>query len=315
MKTIKKISIIGVGGVGSVLAFNVLAWLAPEELILVDIYEGLAKGVALDLEDTRGFLSFSTKIKGGKNYSLIKNSDIVIFTAGLSRKKGMTRLDLLKINAGIAKDVSKEIKKYAPSTIVIVVTNPLDFITYLIFKETKFNRQRVIGMGSSLDSSRLLNILHKTTKVPVSSLEGFAYGFHSKDMIIPLQRIRVNGKELSAVLRKVSPNRIPLKGWLRLRERTQLRGAEIVGFLKNKSASFAPALSCCSLIEAITKDANVIIPVSVYLRGEYGLNNVCLGVPCLINRKGADKIVEMKLSIGEKKELKKAEKLFKECMK
>ncbi len=307
MKTIKKISIIGVGGVGSTLAFNILAWLVPEELMLVDIYEGLAKGVALDLEDTRGFLSFSTKIKGGRNYSLIKNSDIVIFTAGIARKKGMTRLDLLKINAGIAKDVSKKIKKYAPSTIVIVVTNPLDFITYLISKETKFDRQRVIGMGSSLDSSRLLNILHKTTKVPVSSLEGFAYGPHSKDMIIPLQRIRVNGKELSAVLRKVSPNRI--------RERTQLRGAEIVGFLKNKSANFAPALSCCSLIEAITKDANVIIPVSVYLRGEYGLNNVCLGVPCVINRKGADKIVEMKLSAGEKKELKKAEKLFKECMK
>ena len=307
MREIKKISIIGVGGVGSTLAFNILAWLAPKELVLIDIYEDLAKGVALDLEDTRGFLGFSTKVVGGKNYSLINNSDIVILTAGIARREGMTRLDLLKINVKVAKDVSKKIKKLVPSAIVIVVTNPLDFITYIVAKETKFNRQRVIGMGSSLDTSRLLNILHKTTKASVSSLEGFAYGFHSKDMIIPLQRIKVKGKAITAVLKKVSPGQI--------QERTQLRGAEIVGFLKNRSANFAPALSCCSLIEAITKDANVVIPVSVYLRGEYGLNNICLGVPCLINRKGADKIIEMKLSSNEKKELKKAEKLFKECMK
>ncbi len=306
MKGIKKISIIGTGGVGSTLAFNLLAWLAPKELALVDINQDLAKGVALDLEDTRGFLGFSTKVKAGKNYSLINNSDIVIFTAGIARKKGMTRLDLLKINTAVAKDVSKKIKKHAPLAIVIVVTNPLDFITYVVAKETKFNRQRVIGMGSSLDTSRLLNILHKATKAPVSSLEGFAYGPHSKDMIIPLQRLKVEGEGLSKVLKKLSPTQIAV--------RTQLRGAEIVGFLKNRSANFAPALSCCSLIEAIVKNANVVIPVSVYLRGEYGLNNICLGVPCLINRKGADKIIKMKISASEKKELKKAEKLFKQCM-
>ncbi len=307
MKEIKKISIIGAGGVGSTLAFNVLAWLAPKELVLIDINEDLAKGVALDLEDTRGFLGFSTKVRASKNYSLISNSDIVILTAGIARRKGMTRLDLLRINSGVAKDVSKKIKKFASLAIVIVVTNPLDFITYVVTKETKFNRQRVIGMGSSLDTSRLLNILHKTTKASISSLEGFAYGPHSKDMIIPLQRIKVKGKGLTTVSKRLSPNQI--------RERTQLRGAEIVGFLKNRSANFAPALSCCSLIEAIVKDANVVIPVSVHLRGEYGLNNICLGVPCLINRKGVDKIIEMKLSADEKKELKKAEKLFKQCLK
>ncbi|MCK4912213.1 MAG: malate dehydrogenase [Candidatus Omnitrophica bacterium] len=307
MNQIKKISIIGTGGVGATLAFNVLAWLAPKELVLIDINEDLAKGVALDLEDTRGFLGFSTKVVGGKNYSTIKNSEIVVFTAGIARKKGMTRLDLLKINSAVAKDVSKKIKKFAPKTIIIVVTNPLDVITYVMAKETKFNRQRVIGMGSSLDTSRLLNILHKATKLPVPSLEGFAYGPHSKDMIIPLQRLKTEGKSITAALKNISPRQIG--------QRTQLRGAEIVGLLKNRSANFAPALSCCSLIEAIVKNANVVIPVSVYLRGEYGLNNVCLGVPCLINRKGADKIIEMKISSSEKKELKKAEKLFKECMK
>ncbi len=306
MKAVKKISIIGTGGVGSSLAFNVLAWLAPGELALVDISKGLAKGISLDLEDTRGFLNFTTRIRGGEDYSLIRNSDIVVFTAGIARKKGMTRLDLLRINSQVAKDVSQKIKKYAPAAIVIVVTNPLDFITYLIARETRFKRQRVIGMGSSLDTSRLLNILYKATKVPVASLEGFAYGPHSKDMIVPLQRIKVRGKQLSKVL-KAKESRL-------IRERTQQRGAEIVGFLRNKSANFAPALSCCSLIEAIIKDANVIIPVSVRLRGEYELNNICLGVPCIINRKGADRIVETKLSVQEKKELRKAAKLFKQCM-
>ncbi|MFH1518955.1 MAG: malate dehydrogenase [Candidatus Omnitrophota bacterium] len=306
MKPVKKISIIGTGGVGSSLAFNVLAWLAPGELVLVDISKGLAKGISLDLEDTRGFLNFTTRIRGGEDYSLIRNSDIVVFTAGIARKKGMTRIDLLRINSQIAKDLSRKIKKYAPAAIVIVVTNPLDFITYLIARETKFKPQRVIGMGSSLDTSRLLNIIYKATKVPVASLEGFAYGPHSKDMIVPLQRIRVRGKQLSKVLNSKESRLI--------RERTQQRGAEILGHLKNRSANFAPALSCCSLIEAIMKDANVIIPVSVYLRGEYGLNNICLGVPCIINRKGADKIVETKLSVQEKKELIKAAKLFKQCM-
>lgn len=305
MNRIKKISIIGSGGVGSTLAFNVLAWLAPKELVLVDIFGNLAQGISLDLEDTRGFLDFPTKIRGGKDYSLIANSDIVVFTAGVARKKGMTRLDLLRINSGIAKDVSRRIKRLAPLAIVIVVTNPLDLITYLIAKETKFNRKRVIGMGSSLDTSRLLNIIHKTTRVPVSSLEGVVYGPHSKDMIIPLQKIKVKQRNIASILKRGAPGRI--------REKTQLRGAEIVGFLKNRSATFAPALACCSLIEAIAKDADTVIPVSVLLQGEYGLNNVCLGVPCLINRKGADKIIEMELSGIEKKELKKAERLFKEC--
>jgi len=142
---------------------------------------------------------------------------------GVARKKGMTRLDLLKINSGVAKDVLKRLKSCTKS-IIIVVTNPLDIITYVIAKETKFNRQKVIGMGSSLDTSRLLNILHKVTKLPVSSLEGFAYGSHSKDMIIPLKRLKTKGKSIVASLKNVSLSQI--------RQRTQLRGADIVGLLK-----------------------------------------------------------------------------------
>ena len=302
-----KITVIGCGSVGAHLGFNVLNRIKPQELVLVDINLGLAKGVALDLEDTRGILNFCTRIKGTDNYSNIKNSKIVVITAGLARRPGMTRLDLLKVNAKITSGISHKIKKFAPTSVVVVVTNPLDFITYLVTKETGFSRKKVLGMGSSLDTSRLFNIISNQLDMSSLSLGGFIYGPHSKDMIIPLQRIKVKGKGLTTVSKRLSPNRI--------RERTQLRGAEIVGFLKNRSANFAPALSCCSLIEAIVKDANVVIPVSVHLRGEYGLNNICLGVPCLINRKGVDKIIEMKLSADEKKELKKAEKLFKQCLK
>ncbi len=303
---VKKISIIGAGAVGSSAAFSILNRIPPKELALVDICEGLAKGVALDLEDTRGILHFSTKISGSEDYSLVKNSDIVIFTAGVARKKGMTRLDLLKINGAIAKDVAKKIKKFAPKAIVIAVTNPLDIITYIMLKETGFNRNRVIGMGSSLDTSRLFNIIHGLAGVSTKSLEGFIFGSHSKDMIVSLHRIMVDGQALRNTIKKESQAKI--------KERVQLRGAEIVSHLKTKSACFAPGLAICSLIEAIVNDTNQVMPVSILLKGEYGLRDTCLGVPCLVNKKGADKIIQIKLTAGEKKELQKAEQLFKECM-
>jgi len=303
---IKKISIIGAGGVGSSLAFNILSRLAVKELVLVDISQGLAKGVALDLEDTRGVLSFSTDIKGTNNYSQIKGSDIVVIAAGVARRKGMTRIDLLKINAEVAKKISAQIKRFAPNSIVIVVTNPLDIITYVVAKQTKFSRGKVFGMGSSLDTSRLKNLFYKISKVSVDSLGGFIYGAHSKDMIVSGQRIKVSGVDLDRFLNKSKV--------AQLRKKVQLRGAEIVSQLKNKSAHFAPGLACCVLIEAIANDSNKIIPVSAYLKGEYGLSDVCIGVPCIISRKGIAKIIELKLTPGERKELTRAKKLFKECM-
>ena len=274
--------------------------------MLIDISQGLAKGIALDLEDTRGILGFSTDIKGTSNYSQIKGSDIVVITAGVARRKGMTRLDLLKINAEIAKKVSAQIKRFAPNSIVIVVTNPLDIITYVVAKQTKFSRGKVFGMGSSLDTSRLKNLLYKMSKVSVDSLEGFIYGAHSKDMIVSNQRIKVSGVNLGKFLKAGK--------FAQLRNKVQLRGAEIVSQLKNKSANFAPGLVCCALIEAIAADANKIIPVSAYLKGEYGLNDVCIGVPCIINRKGIERIIDLKLTSQERKELTRANKLFKECM-
>ncbi len=303
---IKKISIIGSGNVGSTLAFSILNRIPPRELALVDICPGLAQGVAKDLEDTRGILKFSTSIKGSSKYTAIKNSDIVVLTAGIPRKKGMTRADLLKINKEIARLTALEIKSLACNSIVIAVSNPLDVITYTLLKETKFNRNQVFGMGSSLDTNRLLNILYKHSKHPIAEMTGCIYGPHNNQMIVDAQQIKIKNKPIAQVFNKDKIAEI--------KQKVQYRGAEIVGHLKNRSAHFAPGLSCCSLIEAICNNADKVIPVSVYLNGEYGIFDACLGVPCVVNRKGIERIIELKISAREKKELKKAEKAFKKCM-
>jgi malate dehydrogenase len=301
---VKKVSIIGAGGVGSNVAFSLLHRAPPKELVLVDVNRGLAEGISLDLEDSRGFLDFSTNIKGTSNYSAIGNSDIIVITAGIARKKGMTRLDLLKTNTLVAKTISKEIKRYAPKSIVIVVTNPLDLITYVVRRATGFDRNRVIGMGSSLDTSRLFTIIHGFSNIAASSLEGFIFGQHSKDMIVSLNRILVKGESLSKF---ISKNKL-----LTIKNKVQLRGAEIVSCLKTKSAAFGPGASCAYLIEAIATDSNKVIPVSVLLDGEYGLKGICIGVPCVIGAKGVSKIIEISLNKSEKEELKKAKELFKD---
>lgn len=306
MGCVRKISIIGSGAVGAGLAYNLLSRLSFKELVLIDIAPGLARGVSLDLEDTRGFLGFNTKVSGSENIAKIKGSDIVVITAGIARKKGMTRADLLKINAAIAKETAKKIRLYAPGAIVIAVTNPLDVITYIVRKYTKFSRKRVIGMGSSLDTSRLLNILHKRLKISTTSMEAFVFGPHSKDMIVSPKRIKVKGKNLSGLLKSKEARVVA--------DSVKLRGAEIVAALKTKSAHFAPSLSCCNLIEAIALNKNEVIPVSVELAGEYGMKDMCTGTPCVINRDGISKVLSINLTQDEKKQIQKAKKLFKECM-
>lgn len=299
---VSKISIIGSGAVGSGLAYNLLSRRKLEDLILVDISVGLAKGVALDLEDTRGFLNFSTRIHGTDSFEEIKDSQIIVITAGAARKVGMTRLDLLRINAEVARDVSVKIKKLASEAIVIIVTNPLDFITYVTARETGFSRNKVLGMGSSLDTSRWLNLIFEETGVVPSDLEGFVYGLHSKDMIVSCARMKARGKPLSNLLKSEKIGQIE--------ERVRLRGAEIVGYLKNKSAHFAPSLSVACLIDAIADNKNELIPVSVFLDGEYGLKDLCMGVPCIINKNGVEKVIEIELSEQEKEEIKKVKDNF-----
>lgn len=301
---VKKISIIGNGGVGASLAFHIVSRLNFEELVLVDISEDLAQGVALDLEDTRGFLGFSGKILGTRDSSHIIDSDIVVITAGLARREGMSRLDLLGTNAKIVSGICADIKKFCSSSIIIVVTNPLDFITYIVTKETGFLSTKVLGMGSSLDTSRLLNLLYKATGVSTDSLEAYVFGFHSNDMIVSDRRIRIKGENLSKFMDSEEIQD--------LKKRVRLRGAEIVSCLKNRSATFAPSLACYFLIDAIVNDKNIIIPVATVLKDAYGVNDVCVGVPCLINRNGIARIIEIDLTSEEKQEFEKISKLFSE---
>lgn len=300
---VKKISIVGSGAVGSGLAFHLLSRLNLKDLILIDIAADLAKGTALDLEDTRAFLKFTTQIQAGSDYALIKDSDIIVITAGIARKDGMTRLDLLKINAGVAREVSQKIKTFVPSAIVIVVTNPLDLITYVVGKETGFSRNRVFGMGSSLDSARLLNIFSQMSGFPVDALQGFAFGLHNNNMVISAHRMKINSEAINKFLETDAIKK--------LQEKTSLRGGEIVGFLKTKSAHFAPSLACCHLIEAIAEDKKEVIPVSVLLSKEYGLDNVCVGVPCVIAKSGIEKIIELDLTAEEQQNLNKVKEEFK----
>ncbi|OPX29715.1 MAG: hypothetical protein B1H08_03230 [Candidatus Omnitrophica bacterium 4484_171] len=303
---VKKISIIGSGSVGSNLAFCILSYLDIKDLVLVDIAGTLAEGVALDLEDTRSFIGFNTNILGTSNIKHIKDSDIVVITSGIPRKEGMSRLDLFKTNSKIAIGAADKIKRLAPASIIIVVTNPLDLITYVVYKHSHFNRQRVMGMGSSLDSARLANLIHKKLKVSVSDISALVIGPHSKDMIPLDSFVKIKGAALDSFMAQEEISVI--------NDKVKLRGKEIVSFLKKKSASFAPALSCLKLIEAVSKDKNEIIPVSTLLEGEYGLKDMCIGIPCIINRRGVSKIIEVKLNSSQKKELCKAKKIFLECM-
>lgn len=301
---INKISIIGTGAVGSTLAFHILSGLSLKELALIDIAGDLALGVAFDLEDTRGLLGFETKINAGSDLALLKDSDIVVFTAGIARKPGMTRQDLFNTNAKIARDVSLKIKEYAPNSIVVAVSNPLDAITYVFTKETGFDRHRVLGMGASSDTSRLINLLSLETGVKADLIEAFIFGLHNANMIVSNERIKIKGQLVDKVLNNDTFEAIS--------KRTKNRGTEIVGKLKTRSAYFTPSLACYFLLEAIVKDKSKIIPVAIELCGEYGLKDVCLAVPCLINKNGVERIVELKLTPKEQDQLEKVSDYYKE---
>ncbi|RKY40222.1 MAG: malate dehydrogenase [Candidatus Omnitrophota bacterium] len=303
---VKKVSIIGVGGVGSNLAFHLLSRLDLEELILLDISGDLAKGIALDLEDTRAFLGFTTTIVGTHKWEKTKNSDIVVVSCGKARGEGQTRYDLLKENLRIAKEVALKIRRFSPFSIVIVVTNPVDFITYVIKKETGFERKRVMGLGGVLDGARLINLIYKETGLDVGSLEALVVGFHSKDMIPLVSKMKVRGINLEELAER---DKIET-----LKEKTKGRGAEIVKFLRTRSACFAPSLSAYHMVETVVKNKRRILCVSVYTKGEYGLRNICVGLPCIVGRSGIIKIVEVDLSPQERKALLDAERIFKECM-
>ncbi len=289
-----KISIIGAGNVGASSAMRIAQY-GLGQIQLVDIAKDLAQGKSLDMEDSRCVLNSNFEIKGSDDINSIKDSDIIVITAGLARRPGMTREELLAKNAHILKEVCLDIKRVAAGAVVIVVTNPLDLMTYLALKTTGFSRNKVLGMGVSLDASRFANLIARELKVSPTDIEALVIGSHGEGML-PLSRYtKVKGLSLAESLESAKIEALVKK--------TVGRGAEIVGFLGSGSAFFAPSAAIAQIVKAIAQDEKKILGACAYLDGEYGLKDICLGVPCCLGRLGIEKIVELDLSDKERNEL------------
>ncbi len=302
----QKIAIIGTGQVGTQTAFWLLAKRIGE-VVLIDISGDLAKGKALDLEDLGAGLNIDLKIKGTKNFSEIRGADICVITAGLTRRPGMSREDLLRENKEIIRKICYKIKKLVPQSIVVVVTNPVDILTYIAFKTLGFAKNRVIGMGSSLDTYRLKNLISKKLKVPVGSIECLVIGEHGKHMIPVFSKTYVNLTPIKEILEE--------KELKQLKERVVNRGKEIVESLGKGSAYLAPGFCCAEIVESILLDLRKMISVSVYLEEEYNTRGVCIGIPCIISRKGVESIVKLRFDREEENQFLQAVQFLKEFIK
>lgn len=286
-----KISIIGAGNVGSLTAMR-LAEEGLANILLVDVVNGLALGKSLDLEDSRPLLKYNYHIEGTEDVNKIKDSDIIVITAGLARKPGMSREDLVNKNADIIKEISRNIKKLVPQSIVIVVTNPVDILTYLVLEETGFSPSRILGMGPSLDASRFANLISKELNIPNTDIDSWVIGSHGEGML-PLPRFTyIKGVALEELLdnKKIE----------HLVKRTIERGAEIVSCLGTGSAYFAPSLATAIIIKTILKNEKRTIAISAYLNGEYGIKDVCIGVPVRLGAEGIEKVIELDLNKEER---------------
>jgi malate dehydrogenase len=291
-----KISFIGAGNIGGTLAH--LAGLKNlGDIVLFDINKNSASGKALDLEQSSIVENFNSNIIGTSDYADIKNSDVIIVTAGIPRKPGMSRDDLISTNVKIIKSVAKGIKENAPDAFVIVITNPLDAMVYVMQQETGFDPKKVVGMAGVLDSSRMSLFLAKEFNISVEDVKSFVLGGHG-DTMVPLVRY-------SSVAGIPIPDLVKM-GWTtqekidQIIQRTRDGGAEIVKLLGNGSAYFAPATSAIEMAESYLKDKRKILPVAAYLTGEYGINNMYIGVPAIIGKNGVEKIVEIELNSEEK---------------
>jgi len=286
----RKVSVIGSGAVGATLAQRV-AESGLADVVLVDILGKVACGKAYDMLDASAVIPHECDILGTDDYSKIASSDIIVVTAGLARKPGMTREDLVVKNAEIVKAVCAHIKTYSPNAIVIMVTNPLDVMTYLANKITGIDRKRVFGMAGVLDASRLVYLIAKEANVPRSSVETFVMGSHGDTMVPIISKTKIAGKPISGILSKDKIEAIV--------KRTCDRGAEIVSLLGTGSAYYSPSAAVFKMIKAIFEDSKEMLVASSVLCGEYGLSGVAIGVPCILGKNGIEKVVEMDISENE----------------
>lgn len=286
-----KISIVGAGMVGSSAALK-MAQKELGDIVLADVVEFVAEGKALDMAESAPLEGFDTEIVGKTNdYSVIADSDVVVITAGVARKPGMSRMDLLMTNAGIVEGIAEHIRTLAPNAAVIVVTNPLDVMTYIAWKVTGFPRERVIGQAGVLDSIRMRYFVAQALGVSVKDVQAMVLGSHG-DQMVPLPRYTtVAGVPITELL---SPETIE-----HINQRTRDGGAEIVNLLKTGSAYYAPGAAVAEMVEAIVRDKKRLLPCSVLLQGEYGLHDVFIGVPVVLGKSGVERIVELKLTEEE----------------
>jgi malate dehydrogenase len=292
-----KITVVGAGAVGASCAEYIAIKNFASEVVLLDIKEGYAEGKAMDLMQTASLNGFDTKITGStSDYSKTANSDICVITSGIPRKPGMTREELIGINAGIVKTVSSSLIEQSPNTIIIVVSNPMDTMTYLVHKTTGLPKNRIIGMGGALDSARFKYRLAEALNAPISDVDGMVIGGHSDKGMVPLTRLATRNSV--PVSEFISDERLE-----QVKQDTKVGGATLTGLL-GTSAWYAPGAAVSGLAQAIACDQKKIYPCSTLLEGEYGLNDLCIGVPVVLGKNGIESIVEINLSDAEKGHLK-----------
>jgi len=293
----KKITLIGAGQIGGTLA-HLIAIKELADVVLFDVAEGIAKGKALDIAQSSPIDGFNINLTGTSSYEDTKNSDVIIVTAGVPRKPGMTRDDLLGINLKIIKQVAEGIKKTSPNAFVICITNPLDVIVMALQKYSGLPKNKIVGMAGILDSSRFIYFLSQELNVPVKKIKSLVLGGHGDSMVAMINHTEINGKKISELIKE---GVITKKRLDEIVERTKKGGAEIVRYLEKGSAFYAPAAAGVEMAESYLKDLKKQLPCAAYLNGEYGVKELYAGVPVILGSKGVEKVVELELDEHEKK--------------
>jgi malate dehydrogenase len=292
MSHLEKVAVLGAGNIGGSLAQRLAELDIAREVVLVDIVEGLPQGKALDIQESAPILGFATKVTGSTSLDALAGSDVIVETAGLARKPGMSRSDLLEKNAGIVRGHAEAVRAKAPNAVVIVVTNPVDVMTYYFRKVSGLPDARVFGESGTLDTARFRSFVAEALHVAPRDVTGFVLGTHGDTMVPILSLTSVSGVPLSKLL--------PSDRISAIVERTKQGGAEIVNLLKTGSAFYAPTASQAELVYAIATDAHRLLPVAAHLHGEFGEKDVCVGAPVVLGRQGVERVVEVDLSPSER---------------
>src|SRR3989475_2616311 len=303
---LQKITVVGAGNVGATTAQRLAEKELARTVVMVDVIEGVPKGKGLDQWESAPIEGFDTRVVGANDYGPAKGSDLFVVTAGIARKPGMSRDDLVRTNADIVKQVAQQIKQSSPNAIVVVVSNPLDVMCCVTKQVTGFPRERVIGMAGVLDTARYRSFLAAALDAPVQDIQAMVLGGHGDTMVPLTSYTTVSGIPVTQLLDKAKLDKIV--------DRTRNGGAEIVAFLKTGSAYYAPSAAVAEMVEAIVKDKKRLLPCAAWLEGEYGLSGMYCGVPCKLGKNGLEKIIEVQLTADEKSALKKSAEAVKQTM-